>query len=153
LAAAERARATVYTVSPGVRFVGVSEDEQKRRAKLDMENRLKAVRGKFGPVFGAEQRGWADAYFRSWGATWHRCQQAMADLAAHTGGQAEYLERPEDAGAVYERVFAGIGSRYVIGYYPTNRAHDGKRRTVSVEVRGHPDYVVRGRKTYFAPDN
>ena len=40
--------------------------------------------------------------------------------------------------------------RYIIGYYPTNRTRDGKRRKVSIEVRGHPEYVVWGKKAYFA---
>jgi hypothetical protein len=39
----------------------------------------------------------------------------------------------------------------VIGYYPTNKARDGKRRTVTIEVRDHPEYIVWGRKAYFAP--
>jgi hypothetical protein len=30
--------------------------------------------------------------------------------------------------------------------------HDGKRRMVQVEVRGHPDYATTGRRSYFAPE-
>ncbi len=44
-----------------------------------------------------------------------------------------------------------MNNRYVIGYYPTNKTHDGKRRTIKIEVRGHPEFVVWGRKVYFAP--
>lgn len=149
LTAAERSRATIYTIIPGVRFVGVSEDEQLRHAKTDMENRIGG--GRLNAASVAERRGWSEAYYRAWAASMHRRQLAMAGLAKYTGGWADYLERPEDARDVYARVFAGINSRYVIGYYPTNRARDGKRRKVSIEVRGHPEYVVWGRKTYFAP--
>lgn len=151
LTTAERSRATVYTIIPGVRFVGLSEDEQVRQAKTDMENRARAVGQRFDPASGPERPAWSDAYYKTWAASMHRRQLAMAGLAKYTGGWADYLERPEDARDVYTRVFAGINSRYVIGYYPTNRARDGKRRKVSIEVRGHPEYVVWGRKTYFAP--
>jgi hypothetical protein len=45
-----------------------------------------------------------------------------------------------------------INRRNVIGYYSTNKEHDGKRRKVNVEVRGHPEYTVMGRKSYLAPE-
>jgi hypothetical protein len=45
-----------------------------------------------------------------------------------------------------------IENRYVVGYYPKNEARDGTRRSVKIEVKGHPEYVVLGRKTYFAPE-
>jgi hypothetical protein len=44
-----------------------------------------------------------------------------------------------------------MNQRYLIGYYPTNLEQDGKRRDVKIEVKGHPDYIVVGRKSYFAP--
>ena len=45
----------------------------------------------------------------------------------------------------------GAGGRYVVGFYPANKERDGKRRRVQVEVRGHPEYTVWGRKSYYAP--
>jgi hypothetical protein len=44
-----------------------------------------------------------------------------------------------------------MNRRYIIGYYPTNKEHDGTRRTVKIGVRGHPEYVVLARKSYYAP--
>jgi hypothetical protein len=41
---------------------------------------------------------------------------------------------------------------YIIGYYPTNKDHDGKRRRIAIEVKGHPDYLITSRKWYYAPD-
>lgn len=49
-----------------------------------------------------------------------------------------------------QSILTDIDRRYVIGYYPTNRARDGKRRKVQIEIRNHPEYVVWGQKTYFA---
>lgn len=69
-----------------------------------------------------------------------------------SGGWPDFLEKPEQANAVYARIFNDMNNRYVIGYYPTNKTHDGTRRTIKIEVRGHPEYIVWGRKTYLAPE-
>lgn len=78
-------------------------------------------------------------------------QQALVDLSALTGGWADFLEEPAQAAGIYERIFSDVNRRYVIGFYPSNKARDGGRRRVSIEVRGHPEYTVWGRKSYFAP--
>ncbi len=153
LTAAEKSRATVYTIMPGVRLIGLSEDEQLRRAREDMDNRAKAGKEMFGvTTVRPEQQAWGEGFLRSWAVALHRRQLAIAGLAKYTGGWADYLEQPEQARDIYARIFAGINSRYFIGYYPTNRTRDGKRRKVNIEVSGHPEYIIWGRKTYFAPD-
>jgi hypothetical protein len=78
-------------------------------------------------------------------------QQALIDLSTLTGGWADFLEEPAQAAGIYERIFSDVNRRYVLGFYPTNRARDGGRRSVSIEVRGHPEYTVWGRKSYYAP--
>ena len=93
-----------------------------------------------------------DSFLRSHTATWLRMQSALVGIANHSGGWTDFLERPEQANEVYARILDGINRRYIIGYYPTNRVRDGKRRKVSIEVRGHAEYIVWGRKTYFAPE-
>jgi hypothetical protein len=59
--------------------------------------------------------------------------------------------RAAEVADIYERIFSDVNRRYVIGFYPANKAHDGGRRRVSIEVRGHPEYTVWGRKSYYAP--
>ena len=77
--------------------------------------------------------------------------QAAADRVAElTGGWTSFLERPEQANEIYGRVLADINRRYVIGYYPTKKEMDGRLRRVKVEVRGHPGYVIQGRRSYYA---
>lgn len=78
-------------------------------------------------------------------------QKSMSLVAQASGGFTEILVKPEQADEVYSRIFNSITNRYLIGYYPTELRRDGVRRTVKIEVRGHPEYVVWGRKTYFAP--
>ena len=80
-----------------------------------------------------------------------KVQQALLDLSSLTGGWADFLEEPAQAAGIYERIFSDVNRRYVIGFYPTNKARDGGRRRVSIEVRGHPEYTVWGRKSYYAP--
>jgi hypothetical protein len=45
-----------------------------------------------------------------------------------------------------------IGTQYSLGYYPTNKARDGKFRSIKLEVRGVKDKaVIRARDGYYAP--
>lgn len=69
-----------------------------------------------------------------------------------TGGWTAFLEDPSQASEIYPRILSDIDHRYVIGYQPTNKIHDGKLRKIQIEVRGHPEYEVKGRKAYYAPD-
>jgi hypothetical protein len=78
---------------------------------------------------------------------WHQ----LAAAGAAIGGWTAYLEKPEDAPEIYGRILDDINSRYILGYYPSDKTRDGKRRQVQVEVRGHPEYAITGRKSYFAP--
>jgi VWFA-related protein len=156
---AEKSRATVYTVIPGFRLVGLSSDEQLKQLKAASEQRRSAW-----SMFGgksAEQMRKMEA--ERWNSlppeqlkyeveTAVKIQTALAEVAPLTGGWTSYLEQPAQADEIYSRIFADISRRYVIGYYPTNKEHDGKRRKVNVEVRGHPDFTVLGRKSYIAPD-
>jgi hypothetical protein len=68
-----------------------------------------------------------------------------------SGGWADFLEVPAQADAIYSRIFSDINQRYIVGYYPTNKERDGKRRKIEFKVKGHPEYQVYGRLSYFAP--
>ena len=41
---------------------------------------------------------------------------------------------------------------YVMAYEPASQKHDGKFRRIDLRLPGHPDYTVRTRKGYLAPD-
>jgi hypothetical protein len=60
------------------------------------------------------------------------------------------LEKPGDADHIYSSIFSDINRRYIVGYYPTDKEDDGKRRKIDVTVRDHPDYVV-GCRWFCAP--
>ena len=154
LTAAERTGATVYSIIPGVPFLGLTQAELLKQARADWENRQKAdaelhrlnnIPNK------ASYPTMSDEGLIQYAAHWTRLHLALVGVAKVTGGWAGFLEQPEQANELYSRVLNDINTRYVIGYYPTNRTRDGKRRKVSIEVRGHPEYIVLGRKSYFAP--
>jgi hypothetical protein len=79
-------------------------------------------------------------------------QRALVDLAKLSGGWAEFLETKSQTATIYNRILADLSLRYIIGYYPTNKAHDGKRRRIAIEVKGHPEYIITSRKSYYAPE-
>ena len=150
--AAEKSRATIYTVIPGFRFIGRKPEEQIELYKADRERHLSAI-----GMPQVKENSESPLKRMPVEAIMHRVeenvrvQKALAGVATLTGGWIDYLEEPSQAMGIYSRIFSDINHRYVIGYYPANKEHDGKRRKVSVEVRGHPEYLVWGRKAYYAP--
>ena len=156
LASAERNGATVYSIIPGVSFLGLSPAELLKQAKADWENRQKAdaeLRRLNNIPNKTSYPTMSDEGLIRYAEHWTRLHLALTGLAKVTGGWADFLEQPEQANELYTHVLDDINKRYVIAYYPTNRTRDGKRRRVSIEVRGHPEYIVVGRKTYFAPQS
>jgi hypothetical protein len=81
-----------------------------------------------------------------------RSQEAASRVSELTGGWTAYLEKPDQAASIYERILSDINHRYIIGYYPTNTARDGRLRRVRIEVRGRPEYMVHGRSSYYPPE-
>jgi Ca-activated chloride channel homolog len=74
----------------------------------------------------------------------------LKNLTEKSGGR--YIDAP--GGLTLRDSFASIaeelGHQYTIGYRPTNRARDGKWRTVQVKL-AKPEVTVRTRKGYRAP--
>jgi VWFA-related protein len=155
LTVAEKKKATIYPVISGVRFAGIPDPELPERARIDWQNRLDAnaeylrAHSQALPKEGPPQK---DALVR-YTAQWQQRQNALVSMAKATGTWPEFLEKPSQADEIYTRILTDIDRRYIIGYYPTNRTRDGKRRRVNVEVRGHPEYLVWGQKSYFAHEN
>jgi VWFA-related protein len=152
--AVERSRATIYGVIPGFRLMGVPKADQLKRAAMDAELQYAVIWGAIRgddylsrqPYHPSEKTIEDNLDFRLKG------QLAVAEVAKRSGGWTSFLEEPEQADAIYSNILADINSRYVIGYYPTNKARDGKRRQISVTVKNHPEYTVGGRKSYLAAE-
>lgn len=79
-------------------------------------------------------------------------RREMNDLAKASGGKNFVAASLQDARAAFAQVANEIGTQYSLGYYPTNKARDGKFRAIRIEVRGIPDKAeVRAREGYYAP--
>jgi Ca-activated chloride channel family protein len=85
-------------------------------------------------------------------ALYNLARKEMNDLARTSGGRSFEAATLADARAAFARVAADIGTLYSLGYYPTNKARDGKFRSIKLEVRGLKDKAeVRARDGYYAP--
>jgi VWFA-related protein len=147
--AAETSRATIYTVVPGFRLIGLSSEEQTAqiRAANDRVISLPWVSNKTRKLNRSLPR-----EILKWEADdTVNLQSALALLSTITGGWIEFVDQPSQADEIYSRIFSDINRRYLVGYYPTNKERDGQRRKVNISVREHPEYMVMGRKAYYAP--
>jgi VWFA-related protein len=147
-ALAEKTRATVYAVIPGIKFVEISHEERLGKVRTLFEKQFKA---RTGGTWRPQAPGFEDSLQRR-AQTLLRQQLALARIAKLTGGWAEYLEEPDQAVGIYDRIFAGIEQRYILTYYPTNTKRDGSLRKVDIKVRNHPEYVFVGKRSYYAVD-
>lgn len=144
----EKSRATIYSIIPGIRFVGLSDEEKLKRGEMSiatmLRNNFEDKDEKHISEF-SKQNAQIEAIEKT---AW---QTSLVEIANLSGGYTDYIEKPEDAETVYNTIFQTIANRYIIGYYPKNETKDGKRRTVKIEVKNHPEYIVMGRKSYIAP--
>jgi VWFA-related protein len=79
-------------------------------------------------------------------------RREMDELAKASGGKNFLAASLQDARAAFARVATEIGTQYSLGYYPTNKARDGKFRAIRVELQGAKEKAqVRAREGYLAP--
>jgi VWFA-related protein len=76
-------------------------------------------------------------------------QDNLRTMATETGGFAVTASRKEMATG-FDRVRTETSNYYMIGYYPSNEARDGKFRKIEVRVK-RPGLRVSARKGYTAP--
>ncbi|MBK5292124.1 MAG: VWA domain-containing protein [Acidobacteriia bacterium] len=76
-------------------------------------------------------------------------QETLFTLAADTGGKA--LLDNNDLTSGIRQAQAGISSYYILGYYTSNPAEDGRYRRVKVSIASQPRARLDFRSGYFAP--
>lgn len=79
----------------------------------------------------------------------------LSEIATQTGGRAFAAAIPNDLPSVAARIAVELRNQYVLAYYPTNQAKDGKYRKVEVKV-SQPAGInsalkVHWRLGYYAP--
>jgi Ca-activated chloride channel family protein len=70
-------------------------------------------------------------------------------LAHSTGGRAVVTEQIDDLRGAFAELLDELSHQYLLGYTPTNTAHDGTLRQLKVEVEGR--HRIRAREAYRAP--
>jgi Ca-activated chloride channel family protein len=78
----------------------------------------------------------------------------LAEIATQTGGRAFSAALTSDLPAVAARIAVELRNQYVLGYYPKNRARDGKYRKVEVKVSQPPGVTAvkaHWRLGYYGP--
>ena len=76
----------------------------------------------------------------------------MNDLARASGGKIFPISDLSEARTAFKSVADEIGTKYTLGYYPTNDKKDGTYRSIKVELKGLPvGSKVRAREGYTAP--
>ena len=157
--AVEKSRATIYTIVPGTKLIGLTPQEQLNTFVAEDERAInemlptlsKEARKGFLARQEARKKLAPIQVVRMRTENTLKLQEALAAVAPLTGGWTEFLERPEQAQGIYSRILSDISQRYIVGYYPTNKERDGKRRRISFAVKDHPEYTILGRRSYFAP--
>jgi Ca-activated chloride channel family protein len=74
----------------------------------------------------------------------------LTDLADYSGGRVFDARKWADLGPAFEQIAEELASQYSIGYYSTNKKHDGKFRKIEVRVK-KPGLTARTKKGYYAP--
>ena len=79
----------------------------------------------------------------------------LSEIATQTGGRAFAAAVPGDMPSVANRIAIELRNQYVVGYYPKNKARDGKYRNVEVQVTQPTGIAsplkVHWRLGYYAP--
>jgi len=75
----------------------------------------------------------------------------MNAMAKDSGGKNFAAADPQDARAAFAEVANEIGTQYSLGYYPSNKLHNGQFRQIKVELRNVKDAKARAREGYYAP--
>jgi len=139
------------------------ENRSQLRAATDAANRANVSfyavdsRGLMATIPGGDPSAGAAAgtAMFSGAAVFHQAQsrqdsrETLATLATDTGGRAFF--DVGDFREAFQKVQGDAGGYYLLGYYSTNRQHDGRWRQVKVRVEAAPGLRVRYREGYYAP--
>ncbi|HWW77853.1 MAG TPA: VWA domain-containing protein [Pyrinomonadaceae bacterium] len=74
----------------------------------------------------------------------------LKKLAEVTGASAHFPGGVEECRKVMREIAREVSQQYSVGYYPANKAHDGKWRGVRVVAGEQTKYVARARTGYYA---
>jgi VWFA-related protein len=74
----------------------------------------------------------------------------LAQLAVASGTKMYRANKLKDLDLVYDQVIRDLSMVYSVGYKPSNTLHDGKWRSVGVQLIGRQDLTATTKRGYFA---
>jgi Ca-activated chloride channel homolog len=77
--------------------------------------------------------------------------EGMTRLATDTGGLTFLPDELKELPKVFSQIAAELQAQYLLGYYSSSEANDGKFRRIEVSVPKQATLRIRARKGYFAP--
>lgn len=148
---AERKGVTIYTIFTGSRLGMHSRYERLEHTRREIDEQIRAFTVAAGKPPPSRPSKLSREYLTARAERIMAEEKALVSVAEQTGGIAQSLESPEQAAIVYERILSDIGRRYLIGYYPSERAETATReREVRITLRTKGNYRVIGGRTYVA---
>src|SRR5712692_5341529 len=79
----------------------------------------------------------------------------LNEMTELTGGRAFSVENLNDLPDIAAKIGAELRNQYVLGYHPSNKAHDARWRKIKIKLRapkGLPPLSVYAKTGYYAPN-
>jgi len=83
-------------------------------------------------------------------AAYATARDQLDAIAGQTGGRMYSPHKAKDLSGAYSEVADDLRVQYLLGYTSTNQTQDNRWRAINVEIKGHPEAIVRTRKGYYA---
>ncbi len=83
-------------------------------------------------------------------AVYRQAREQLRLIADQTGGRMYSPAKIDELSGVYSEIADDLRIQYQLGYNSTNRNHDGRWRTIRVQLQNAPDAVIRTRHGYYA---
>jgi Ca-activated chloride channel family protein len=80
----------------------------------------------------------------------------LSEITEMTGGRVFAVERLEDLPDIATKIGMELRNQYVLGYRPSNKAHDARWRKIKIKLRaprGLPPLTVYTKTGYYAPSH
>jgi Ca-activated chloride channel homolog len=86
------------------------------------------------------------------GRLYQSARRELREMAKRTGGHVYPIKDLSGLEPAYKQIAAELSTQYSLAYYPTNDKHDGKWRSLRVEIR-RPGFSVQAKPGYRAPQD
>jgi Ca-activated chloride channel family protein len=77
----------------------------------------------------------------------------LSELTELTGGRAFTVRNSNEASEIAAKIGRELHSQYILGYHPSNKAHDARWHKITIKVRpphGAPHLSVHAKRGYYA---